>query len=278
MNGPRTYHCPAKVNLSLSVGAPRADGMHPICSWMVQVSLFDELTLRRLGDGAASSFDIAWADDAPQTSPIDWPAESDLIARAHRLVEERVDRSLPIAATLRKRIPVGAGLGGGSSDGAAMLYALNDLFELGLTRDDLIGLAARLGSDVAFFLGEPSAIVSGFGELLTPLPAEGEMELTLILPPLTCNTGAVYREFDSMSATAELREMVVTDEPFNDLAAAACIVEPRLAELLYKLEADLQHKLHVTGSGAAMFITEHVDLDEIAAHGVPAVHVRTISR
>ncbi|MBI1375333.1 MAG: hypothetical protein GC159_21660 [Phycisphaera sp.] len=273
MSETRVYKCPAKVNLSLSVGAPRADGMHPICSWMVQVSLYDDLIIRRGQGVTESTFDIGWAEDAPQPTPIDWPVHKDLIAKAHALMEESVGRPLPVHATLRKRTPVGGGLGGGSSDGAMMLKALDDVFGLGVPMGTMLELASKLGSDVAFFIGPPSAIVSGFGELITPMPVSGTMELTLILPPLTCNTGAVYREFDAMGEITELRDAVVGDEPFNDLAKAACVVEPRLAALRLRLHETLGVPVYITGSGAAMFTTCHVDLDKI---DVPAVHVHTL--
>src|SRR6185295_18407432 len=123
------------VNLALSVGPPlpagdpRA-GMHPIASWMHAIDLCDEVWITRLVTGA-SRLDIAWADDAPRPSPIDWPSEKDLAFRAHRLLEGDTGRALPAAIRIAKRIPVGGGLGGGSSDAAATLLALNDLFALG---------------------------------------------------------------------------------------------------------------------------------------------------
>jgi 4-diphosphocytidyl-2-C-methyl-D-erythritol kinase len=139
MSQPLTIPCPAKVNLALSVGGPTPDGYHPIASWMVAIDLADELTLER-ADGD-STYDIAWSDDALRPSPIDWPLESDLIVKAHRLVEAEIGRPLPARATLRKRIPVGAGLAGGSTDGAAMLKALRQLFDLDLPDQRLIDLS-----------------------------------------------------------------------------------------------------------------------------------------
>lgn len=268
MTLPAVYPCPAKVNLTLSVGPPRAaDGMHPICSWMVRVSLYDDLTIVPRTD-AASSYDIAFADDAPQPSPIDWPVESDLAVRAHRLIERHVGRELPVQMVVRKRIPVGAGLAGGSSNAATMMIALNETFDLGLTRDTLAELSGQLGSDIAFFFGPPSAVISGVGDVIEPGPEyHTRRDLVLLLPPLSCNTGAVYRQYDAQIAG---RDIAVEDyryctqpsgnahdfmmQAFNDLQEPAFDVEPRLREIESKCVELLDTYPQVTGSGAAMFI------------------------
>jgi 4-diphosphocytidyl-2-C-methyl-D-erythritol kinase len=187
MSQPLTIPCPAKVNLALSVGGPTPDGYHPIASWMVAIDLADELTLER-ADGD-STYDIAWSDDALRPSPIDWPLESDLIVKAHRLVEAEIGRPLPARATLRKRIPVGAGLAGGSTDGAAMLKALRQLFDLELTDQKSIDLSMQIGSDLAFFFSSGSAIVTGRGEGLREAPIDEPIHLCLILPEFGCPPG-----------------------------------------------------------------------------------------
>ncbi len=274
--------CGAKVNLALSIGGPRAgDGYHPICSWMVRVSLGDDLTLERIGGNTAqgpslngSEYSIDWAADAPVKSDIDWPVEKDLIVKAHRLVEARVGRALPVKAVLRKRAPVGAGMGGGSSDGAGMLRGLNELFDLKLSREAMVEMAAKLGSDVAFFLGGGSGVISGVGEKIDEAPLSAPIYLAMILPELHCNTRAVYLKFDEMggkSATVDERRVwnvVKKGSPhpsplpggegaeslFNDLTEAAFGVEPRLRELHARCAAAAGRKVHVTGSGAAMFV------------------------
>jgi len=270
-----TVTCPAKVNLALSVGAPREDGFHPIASWMVTIGLCDELVLRPSPEhdrGGASTFDIAWADDAPSPSPIDWPLESDLIVKAHALVEQHVGRPLPVRVTLTKRIPVGAGLAGGSSDGAGMLRGLNELFALDLPRHTLIDLSMKLGSDLAFFFSSGSAMVTGRGEGLEELPMPVGMNLALLMPSFGCSTGGVYRAFDEMSPTGAVDEQAVREvaaggrELFNDLAAPACAVERRLAALREQIHTCTGRTVHVTGSGAGMFIVANDarDADDLA--------------
>lgn len=273
MESPNTYYCPAKVNLALSVGAPLDNGFHPIASWMVAVSLYDDLTVEKVDP--SSSFDIQWADDALRPSEIDWPVEKDLAFRAHQLIEQHVGRPLPVRVTLRKRIPVGGGLAGGSSNGATMLRALNELFDLNLPRQTLIDIAMQLGSDLAFFLGEPSAIITGLGEGLEPAPRPEPIHLALAVPAFGCPTGAVYKMFDTMlegakketvpfkaggqSPFSQVRELtrrtpLPPDAPFNDLAAPACAVEPALAVIRQQAEEIARRPVHITGSGSGMFV------------------------
>ncbi len=261
----RTFRCPAKVNLALSVGAPRADGYHPIASWMVAVDLYDALTITALPANRTSAYAIEWEYDAPRPGEIDWPLKSDLIVRAHERVEQHVGRRLPVRAHLAKRIPVGAGLAGGSSDAAAMLQALNDRFDLQLSREVLVDLAMQLGSDLAFFFSGASAIVTGRGEAVEPAPLIQPIDLVLILPEFGCPTGAVYRAFDELHPDAavdlaavrrlatEATANLIPAAPFNDLAAAAEKVQPRLARLRERCADRIGRPIHVTGSGAGMF-------------------------
>ena len=285
--------CPAKVNLTLAVGRPRAqDGYHPICSWMAAISLQDDLLIERAeGD---SEFEIHWADDAPQPSAIDWPIEKDLTFRAHAALQEDAKRKLPVSVRLRKRIPVGAGLGGGSSDAAGMLLALNTVFDLGLSTERLSSIAQKLGSDVAFFIaGFGAAIAKGVGEQLSAAPLTRPLDLALITPPLHCNTAAVYRAFDQTNPEATIDEscvhalsestMLMDDELFNDLAEAAFAVEPRLREVHQACQVAAARRVHVTGSGAAMFAIcrNEAEAHEVAAEirkraEVPALAVRTV--
>ncbi|MBC7835388.1 MAG: hypothetical protein H7Y88_09860 [Phycisphaerales bacterium] len=280
-----TLRAHAKINLALWVGAadPKSTppGMHPICSWMVPIELTDTLMLRQLKKGEPSRYVLEWGADAPRPSPIDWPIEKDLTARAHRLLEERAGRALPVELRLAKRTPVGGGLGGGSSDGAACLMGVNRLFELGLNGDELRRLSARLGSDVAFFIEDEAkeggagpargAVVSGFGDVVERLGAGPREAVVLVLPPFGCPTGAVYRAFDARpdagDRSGRVRELARSaagvergDVPgeipfeglFNDLAGPACDVEPRLGEVLRRLWA-VGVGAHVTGSGSTVF-------------------------
>ncbi|MEM8739698.1 MAG: hypothetical protein AAGG38_14640, partial [Planctomycetota bacterium] len=147
--------------------------------------------------------DLHYAADAPAPRPIDWAPAQDLAFRAHALVQQHVGRPLPVRATLAKRIPTGAGLGGGSSDAAAMILGLDRLFGLSLALAAQHQIAQQLGSDVHFALHAlrhpTAALVAGFGDQLEPLPPSPTRHFTLILPPFACPTAPVYRAFDHLS-------------------------------------------------------------------------------
>lgn len=279
-----TVQAHAKVNLALAIGPPVASGekkgWHPIASWMAPVSLADTLTLTRLPDDSLSRYAICWQDDAPRPSTIDWSITRDLSVRAHLALEKHAARSLPVQALLNKRTPVGGGLGGGSSDAAAMLRAGSHLFDLGATADDLHTLSRPLGSDVAYFLEDPTpgrvpspAVVEGFGDRIErTAPAGGS--LVLLFPDFGCPTPRVYQAFDSTSPdssfesrAAAVRALAQGADPraelFNDLAAAAELVAPALRDLRAAVEAAAATPAHVTGSGSTMFLVasdaDHAD-------------------
>lgn len=263
----------AKLNLALSVGPPDSGGMHPIASWMAAIDLADDVKLEKAGDAAASRYEIRWAPDAPRASAVDWPLDRDLGVRAHRLLEREAGRVLPIRMALHKRIPVGGGLGGGSSDAAAVLMGVNDLFGLGLSVGRLAELSRELGSDVAFFLDEAAgdgpprpAIVTGLGDRVERMERIAG-EVVLILPPFGCPTGPVYRAYDEMGARAlregEVRSLAAEAGKegrapwgalFNDLAAPAAEAVPSFGRLLRELRARADAvPVHVSGSGSTLF-------------------------
>lgn len=268
-----TVLCPAKVNLALLVGPPRStDGLHPLASWMVATTFGDRLELHQSEADQPSQFDIAF-DPVPSIGgelitphEVDWPLDKDLVYRAHRGLEEHLGRSLPIQATLKKHIPPGAGLGGGSSDAAGMLIALNQLFDLKL-RQPLLDIAATLGSDVPFLVeamwGQTSAMVTGVGETIQPIRLNHSIPLVLVFPEFGCETGAVYRKFDELNPEAVapdpdkvLRLAALNplpqNGPFNDLAKPAIAVQPKLGEYIETLRQ--RHiEAHVTGSGSTLF-------------------------
>lgn len=280
----------AKLNLALAVGPPQPPrGYHPIASLMVAIDLADALELRRLPPGAPSTHHLAWDPAAPRPSPIDWPIEKDLAVRAHRLLEDRLGRPLPTSLVLRKSVPVGGGLGGGSADAAAMLRGLVALHHLEIPPADLARWSAALGSDVAFFLddarppGEPprAAVVSGFGDAVRRVPGAGAgWPAILLLPPFGTPTGPVYAAYDAAPRPlrgAEIDALAadaadpgadpaqVSRGLFNDLAAPASAVQPPLGQLLAAFAAS-PTPVHLTGSGSTLFaLGQPTELDAVAA-------------
>jgi len=167
-----TLRAYAKINLTLEVTGRRPDGYHEIISILQAISLCDTVTAEEASRLSLESPDLGCHPD------------ENLVARAAWLLQAEHAPGRGASLRLEKRIPAAAGLGGGSSDAAAALVALNRLWELGLTRQELTRLAARLGSDVPFFLHGPTALASGRGDLLTELPALDSMWLLLVVPPV----------------------------------------------------------------------------------------------
>lgn len=258
----------AKVNLALAVGraigeGPHA-GMHPIASWMAPLALADEVTVERTGGPA--SFDIAWADGRA----VAWAPEADLCARAHAALASETGRDLGARIVVRKSIPEGGGLGGGSSDAAATLRSLNALFGLGLPASRLRAVAATIGSDIPFFIPDDpdpatplsGALVSGLGGELAPAPLAEPVPVLLVFPPFGCPTGAVYRAFDADPPARfradEVAALAASGRPdpgrlFNDLSAPAITVRPALGPIRASLERGLGRPVHVSGSGSTLF-------------------------
>jgi 4-diphosphocytidyl-2-C-methyl-D-erythritol kinase len=176
-----------------------------------------------------------------------------------------VGRKLPVQMKLEKRIPVGSGLGGGSSDAAAMLHAVNELFDLGVPRGELAAIAHSLGSDVPFLIFGGSAIVEGLGEKLTHHEQAPKLHAVIVLPEATCPTGEVYGVYDDIEPGPIRRDAVLAlaDAPggspdadglFNDLTDAAVRTAPELADLLSGVSELAERQAHVSGSGSAIFV------------------------
>ncbi len=174
---------PAKVNLFLEVLRRRADGYHELATLMTAVSLYD--TLRFRDDPSGS---IRLRCDRPDLSA----GPDNLVCRAAELLRRRTGRGLGADMRLWKRIPMQAGLGGGSSDAAAALAGLNALWRLGLSRAELAGLGSELGSDVAFFFAAPAAWCMGRGEKVEPLALGRPLDFVLVSPPVGLSTAEVF--------------------------------------------------------------------------------------
>lgn len=303
-----TVLAPAKLNLALAVGAPDVarGGLHPLCSWMVTVDLHDELQFVQLEPGRLSRYAILWHKDARRRSEINWSLTKDLAVRAHLTLQQRVQRDLPVQMKLEKRIPVGAGLGGGSSNAAAMLRGVNELFNLGLTIEELAAIGATLGSDVPFLVHSGSAVVRGLGERIERHDTPPPLHAVIAFPEAQCSTGRVYALFDELQAggrgearghdvdvlvAAHVRAGSQTPSAaalnaalFNDLAPAALRAAAALGDDLAALAALAERPAHVTGSGSSLFVLcdDQLHAEALAAAvesklGLPALAVRTTS-
>ncbi len=175
---------PAKVNLFLEVLAKRSDGYHALETLMVTAGLFDTLVLRNTAAG-----EVALTCSNPALSA----GEDNLVVRAIRLLQQRTGCTRGCRMRLVKRIPMAAGLGGGSTDAAAALAGLNRLWQLGLDNDALAQLGGELGSDVPFFFHGPAGWCTSRGEIVTPVPVGGRFDLVLLCPAFGLSTAEVYR-------------------------------------------------------------------------------------
>jgi 4-diphosphocytidyl-2-C-methyl-D-erythritol kinase len=217
---------PAKLTVSLRVTGVRADGYHLIDAEMVTLDLADELHLLAPAAGLPP---LEIVDGAGVPSDLQ-PAEDNLVVRALAAVGRRS------RVRLVKRIPPGAGLGGGSADAAAVLRWAG-------CRD--LAVAAALGADVPFCLVGGRARVRGIGELVDPLPPVART-FTLLTPPFGCSTPAVYAAWDALGGPG-------ADGP-NDLEPAALVVEPRLAAYRDRLGDATGQVPRLAGSGSTWFV------------------------
>jgi len=175
---------PAKINISFKVKGRRPDGFHEIETLMAPISLADRLTIEK--STRAGEIDFSCDDSS---LPV---GEDNLVVRAAKLFRERSGITTGIAITLEKKIPHGAGLGGGSSDAASTLLGLNELFGTRLPEEELLQLAAALGSDVPFFVLRSAAVCRGRGELVTAVTIEAKFRLLLLKPDFGVPTPWAY--------------------------------------------------------------------------------------
>ena len=240
----------AKVNYALEVRGLRDDGYHEIASVLQSISLADELEIERSNGGFELLFEPAGAEVGP--------LEENTVYKAWALLREASGDELPVRIRLHKKIPAGAGLGGGSADAAATLFGINELLGLGLSYEELRGVASRIGADVAFCLAGGTALGEGIGEVLTPLPAPPEHHLVLAKPVRSAETGGIYRAYDEQSGgrgTASV-ESAVAALVAGDLCALAAglgnDLEPVTAGFVPEVTAYKEDLLREGALGAAM--------------------------
>ena len=245
---------PAKINVYLRIIGRRPDGYHLLDSLMVPVSLYDIIEI----EAEKGAPEITVTCDDPSI-PCD---KTNLVYKAAALLCEETGIQAKIAIDLRKNIPAGAGLGGGSSDAAVVLKSLNILLSLGLTEAQLCTLAARLGADVPFFIPCQPARVGGIGEVLTMVPPLPALPIVIVVPPFGVATPWAYRRFDEFPASEpehlSFPEFIVGQWPppellVNDLERAVVPEYPLIAQIK-SLLCDLGAiGALMSGSGSAVF-------------------------
>lgn len=248
---------PAKINLYLHVLGRRSDGYHDLDSLIVFVDISDEIEVspsNRLGLKLEGPF----AHDLETT---DWGRN--LVIQAARALAETSEMNMSVALTLRKNLPVAAGLGGGSSDAAATLKALCRMWDLVISDGELHAIARDLGADVPACLDQSSVFVGGVGEDLSPAPELPEAWLVLVNPGVPLMTAEVFRQFDPPGSDVARFEAAPRDvyamattlaARSNDLEAVAIGMVPQIARVIDALEENENCLLaRMSGSGATCF-------------------------
>ena len=251
---------PAKINLFLHVGPLDASGYHPVASLAVFADLGDRISV-----APAEVFEFVIA--GPFAAALAGH-DRNLVLDAIRALEAETDLPLgPARVLLDKQLPVSAGVGGGTADGAATLRLFNEAFDLGLTPDALERAAASLGSDGPLCLRSGPAIAEGRGDRLSPAPLLPELHAVLVNPGKPCATGAVYGAFDAtgsarpldrpglpsaFESAGELAAFLAMTR--NDLERPAVLIEPEIGLVLARLHAAPQALIaRMSGSGATCF-------------------------
>lgn len=270
---------PAKINLHLEVLGKRADGFHELETLLATIDLCDRIELRRTKQSTEVAIDDATVD-----------ATDNLVTRAVRLVREESGRDDGVAIAVKKKIPIGAGLGGGSSNAAATLAGLDRLWNLNWPIERLGELGAKLGSDVPFFFHAPAAIARGRGERLEPCRLKNgfAFDLVLVCPQVGLSTASVFRNTKLSDEKHSIAGIVAALEA-GDVPAIGGLLFNRLEEASARLCPEVErirqaaatwnclgHRM--TGSGSSYFavcasaIEARALADRVAGQGLGRVH------
>src|SRR5437763_7253624 len=251
---------PAKINLSLKILRRRDDGFHEIETLMAPISLADKIEIER------QSRWIDFSCDDP-TVPI---GDENLVVRAAKAFFEKTKISGGVGITLQKKIPHGAGLGGGSSDAAATLRTLNQLFETKLSCEELAKLGSTIGSDVSFFLFESAAICKGRGEIVNPTKLKKKLSILLLKPAFSVSSGWAYSRWQD---SQEIPGISYQPQSFDDQSLVNDLERPVFEKFVFlaQLKTWLLKQSEVgaalmSGSGSTVFavLREKADVDLVA--------------
>ncbi len=251
-----TILAPAKLNLTLEVLAKRQDGFHEIRSVIQTINLCDSLHFQL-------SQNVEFKSDIP-----DWIPEESLVSKTSSLLQEATGCTKGATIEINKRIPWLSGLGGDSSDAAAILRGLNELWGLGLSLKELLELAAQLSSDASFFLYGGAALAEGRGEMITQLPSLPHMWVVLMMPPVSKRPGKTKQLYASLKASHYTGGQI-TDRLVISLARGGEVTSSSLFNVFDEVALDNfaglgkyrqqflkagAQEVHLAGSGPALFI------------------------
>lgn len=238
-----TVRVPAKVNLQLSVGPREFDGYHQLVTVFQAISIFDDVTVK-IGE-QGSGINLTVSGDQIHGVPTD---STNLVVKAIELIADKFELDIDVNVDVKKSIPVAGGMAGGSADAAAAIVAIDELYSLEMTREEMHSIAAQLGSDVPFLLSGGTAIGQGRGDQLTAALSRGTYHWVLALSSVGLSTPAVYGECDRLRQGLDISDPQISDalmqallsaDPsnvgkllINDLQPAACSLRPALRLIL----------------------------------------------
>ncbi len=241
---------PAKINVFLRVFGRRSDGYHDLASLFQAIDLCDLLDIQLSNDGVDRL-----SCDQPSV-PND---ASNLIIKAANLFRRKTKLAFGLTVHLEKRIPIQAGLGGGSSNAATTLWGLNQLCGCPATIDELIAWSGEIGSDITFFLSQGTAYCTGRGEIMRLIPPLPRQDLWIAKPTEGLSTPDVFKRFDNNKADHRDPELALSKcqlgefACFNDLELPAFLVLPKLAEIKNELQKTCSSQTLMSGSGTSFF-------------------------
>jgi len=251
---------PAKINLSLKILGRRGDGFHEIETLIAPISLYDKIDIEK------QSRWIDFSCDDP-TVP---SGDENLVVRVAKAFFEKAKISSGVRIKLHKKIPHGAGLGGGSSDAAATLRALNQLFETKLSREELAKLGSTIGSDVSFFLFESVAVCKGRGEIVNPTTVKKKLSILLLKPAFSVSSAWAYSRWQD---SREIPGILYQSQNFDGQSFLNDLERPVFEKFVFlaHLKTWLLKQAEVgaalmSGSGSTVFavMRDHADIDLVA--------------
>lgn len=247
-----TIHAPAKINLVLEVFGKRKDGYHEIVSLVQKVNLYDTLVFKKQKAG--------YMKIASNKKEIEHD-KNNSVARVLASFKHFTFGKIGVSVYIHKNIPIGAGLGGESSDAAATIIAINKLFNLGLQNPQMRKMAERIGADVPFFLNGNSAIITGKGEEIQEVKIPRQIYYVLLAPPFSVSTPQVYAKVDRYLTKKRqnyikyilLNLRRIEKLVFNRLQEAATNVAPALSNFIKQMKKIGFQAVSMTGSGSGIF-------------------------
>lgn len=231
---------PAKINLFLKVNKKRSDGFHNIESRFQLINLFDEITIKK-----TNNKNISLKSNIKNKSFLN----KNIILDACFKLEESIGEDLSCEITVIKNIPMGAGLGGGSSNAASTLVGLNNLFRLNLSHIKLTQLGAELGADIPFFINGKNANVSGFGEILSPCDSINS-KILLIYPNINVSTKEMFDELQAQRKLQVDKKIYAKHNDFQDIFNKKF---PMISDFFSQSEEEFNLEFTITGTGSSHF-------------------------